>query len=216
MATLISQWRFENGYTDSVGSNGMTAAGSGNSFISSDVKEGLFSLSMNGSGYASKSSPAGITTGNADRTMAYWVFYNSVSGYAAMMGTGGVREDFKATPTSTTTIRMDLGADSGTVTVPTLVTKRWYHFTHTYTAATKTSAFYLNGVYIGNLVHSGNSALAFGTVRVGTNENAGADYLNGYVDDVRVYNGVLTTDEIVQLASMPRPSGSFHNNPAIV
>src|SRR3990167_63090 len=105
---IVSKWFLSTDYVDSVDSNDLAAAGSGNSFAG-----GL--LVLNGSGYASKTaSVAGITTGNADRTMGIRFTPTTGSDVSGIMaiGTDSASQGFLIIKLSATAIRIDLQSDS--------------------------------------------------------------------------------------------------------
>ena len=74
----------------------------------------------------------------------------------------------------------------------------WYHLVGTYDAATKTKNFYVNSILMSqatgvNLAVNPSSPLRIGA---GASEGPGAYWFNGKVDEVAVYNHVLTSEQI--------------------
>ena len=71
-------------------------------------------------------------------------------------------------------------------------TTSWYHFVITHTGSTVTC--YLNG----SLLNSGSTTIvSAGSINfyVGRNNISGAYYLNGFMDEIAVFNRVLTSNE---------------------
>ena len=79
---------------------------------------------------------------------------------------------------------------------------KWYHFIVTYTKSTSSLKYYLNGQLILNktiafnvLPDSLDVTIGYSKSTSGTN----ADYFNGVIDDVRIYNSVLNSSEVQAL-----------------
>ena len=88
--------------------------------------------------------------------------------------------------------------DRNVTWTPDLAT--WYHVAVTFTAATPVLKFYVNGVQQGTdqsptntSIHDNASNLAIGA---GNTKNTARYFLDGIVDDVRVWNDVRTITEI--------------------
>lgn len=200
MATLVSQWSLENNYTDTGGnSNDLAAAGSGNSFSTSIVKKGTYSLQLNGSGYASKTSGiAGITGGNADRSMGGWMYLTTAANVNASMfvGENVASQGFLIINLNATTIRVDLQSDALSFTVPAMSNSTWYHVWVQYSSASKTSDLYLNNVQSssGAQAHASNSNLVANKIYLGA-DNGASNLLTGNLDGMRYYNGVTSAAE---------------------
>jgi hypothetical protein len=95
-------------------------------------------------------------------------------------------------------LRGDLATAAGTVVVQGVTPVRaqeWIHVALVYDGAE--GRIYLNGAVDGRINLSGKIAESNNELRLGRGEPAG--YLNGSVDDVRIYNRALTVDEIKAL-----------------
>jgi len=98
------------------------------------------------------------------------------------------------------------GANFDTITTPATVNlNQWYHVVATQDGTNTLAGrkIYLNGVGVGSGVRTGtigNIAYGASTVQIGA-ENS-AVFLNGLVDDVRVYNRALSAKEVLQLYQM--------------
>jgi hypothetical protein len=99
------------------------------------------------------------------------------------------------TGTSTTT----LTATSGTLPLNT-----WYHAVATYDGSTM--RLYLNGVQVGSAAKAGTLATSASVPVAMGRSPEGSNYLQGALDDVRLYNRALTAGEINFLFSEP-PNG---------
>ncbi len=95
-------------------------------------------------------------------------------------------------------LRGDIATPAGTVVVQGVTAVRaqeWVHAALVYDGAE--GRIYLNGVVDGRANLSGKIAESNNELRIGRGEPAG--YLNGTIDDVRIYNRALTVEEIKQL-----------------
>lgn len=197
MATLVSHYKFENGYTDTIGNNGLAAGGTGNSFSNTIFKVDAYSLSLNGSGYAEDTSVTALDPGNADRSVACWFRVAGFGVYLLGLGTGDSYKQFVAVLNGANDVRLQLWAsDVNLTSIPTtLTTNTWFHFIWTYTAANKTSELFINNASQGSGAHGTASNLTFGKIRVGGQVYDANGLVTGYIDDFRIYNGVLSSAE---------------------
>jgi len=95
-------------------------------------------------------------------------------------------------------LRGDIATPAGTVVVQGVTAVRaqeWVHAALVYDGAE--GRVYLNGVVDGRASLSGKITESNNELRIGRGEPAG--YLNGTIDDVRIYNRALTVEEIKQL-----------------
>ena len=69
----------------------------------------------------------------------------------------------------------------------------WTHLAATYDGVTM--RFYVNGVQVGSRAQTGSMLVSTRALRIGGNSVWG-EYLNGLVDDVRIYNRALSPAEI--------------------
>jgi hypothetical protein len=88
---------------------------------------------------------------------------------------------------------------------PNIFNGEWHHVAATYDSATSTKHLYYDGAEIGpGKVLSGDLAVGAANFRIGTTNFA--EYLTGLLDDVRVYDTVLSEAEIGDLAAAPEPA----------
>lgn len=80
-------------------------------------------------------------------------------------------------------------------------TGQWYHVAGTFEASTGTASIYVDGTLAGTATDAGVTGIydATRSLRIGTWESAGDDYTNGTIDDARIYNRVLSPDEVYSL-----------------
>ncbi len=131
-------------------------------------------------------------------TVVAWVKIDSLPGaygcwFSSKPATSGyIRSDGKlALYLSTDTTGPSY--DPGTIT---LSTGRWYHLAFSYDAVVG-GAGYVDGVLDGTTSASNNLRTLSNTVRFGVDD--GGQYFDGTIDDLRIYNRVLSKGEIIGL-----------------
>jgi hypothetical protein len=82
---------------------------------------------------------------------------------------------------------------------------QWYCLTATYDSADKTMRLYIDGQFDDQAVHAnGYKSANAAKLTIGVRGWEDAEYFNGLIDDVRIYDRVLTADEVKALADMGR------------
>jgi len=197
----ITQYRFENNGNDSIGSKNLIWMGTAS--YSTTKKEGDYSVNLNGStnylhnDSTSISVPSGMTvtawvyaSTAADCPAAITVYngaYRYSFGLANPVGTGadlGIFDDM-------TNPACDVAINSGT----------WYHIAFTVDTS-KNVLMYVNGSVIpDNDSSSPNVVNAYiSTItRVDIGTDGGMYNWAGYIDDVRIYNSVLSAAQVATL-----------------
>ena len=201
MATLVSHFTFDNTLNDAVGSNTLSNVGTGQSFSDSVFRKGTHALSLDGSGFVRKASQTGINTGNADLSFGGW-FRPTTATDVDCLGALGVNSGINnsclwMTKLSATVIRVDLASDALSFTVPAMSNATFYWVWCEYTAASKTSALYLDNTISssGAQAHAANLALNATTdIQIGGDPDDNSIF-TGYMDDWRFYNGVTSEAE---------------------
>jgi hypothetical protein len=131
-------------------------------------------------------------------TLEAWVNQNVLNGFAIFgQGTNGVNNGgLHIWYTGNTTIRFGFYANDTDFTVA-ISTGTWYHMIFTYNSSTFAKGFYLNAVVQSGTAVSGPAAYTgSGTFRLGATYGTGGNYGNGYFEGVKMYNRILTADEI--------------------
>lgn len=164
--------------TDATGRQTVTNNGSVSNNTST-YKFGTASASFSGSGqYLSCPSNADFGFGTGDFTIEFWFYLNVVTGYQYL---------FDMRSGSDLYFYMDNGPNSSTpVGAPgSLSASTWYHFALCRSGGTART--YLNGTQM----TSGANSSSYGTAsfRIGASYLT-SEYLNGYIDDLRITKGV--------------------------
>jgi hypothetical protein len=178
---------------------------------------GPAALNLTGAAGAYADIPRDVVDTTKSFTVAAWVKLNSLGGFQTFVSEdSGFQATFflqKRGDTNTFTFTQPFGAaggpgvavypDSGMT--PTVGT--WYHVTGVYDATQRSASIYVNGVLAGQ-VYSVSPSPANGHTGIGNGQynNSYVDWVNGSIDDVRLYQAALTPDQILAIARIGDPS----------
>jgi hypothetical protein len=174
-------------------------------------------LSLTGAVGSYADIPRDVVDTTKSFTVAAWVKLNSLGGFQTFVSEdSGFQATFflqKRGDTNTFTFTQPFGAaggpgvavyaDSGIT--PTVGT--WYHVTGAYDATQQSASIYVNGVLAGQ-VYSVSPSPANGHTGIGHGQynNSYVDWVNGAIDDVRLYQAALTSDQILAIARVGNPA----------
>ena len=147
-------------------------------------------LNLDGNDWLALGDPPALQFGGAITVMC-WINPSTVSGRRALAGRDGayVLKGSDAYLRFTTP-----GVHDHTATVANLRAGTWQHVAATFKpSATGGVVFYYNGVEVSRL---DSSAINPGTGPFRIGNNQWSEYFVGLIDDVRVYNSILTSGEI--------------------
>ena len=177
---------------------------------------GLFdpgSLSFNGVNQ-SVSIPvtAALPSGYAPRTLCGWAKSNSLGGGWRWIASFGSPNTSQAMFIGMNGATLYGGGYGDDLSVPNFWDGNWHFIALTYDGGV--ARLYADGVL--RATGAKNWNLAPGYCFIGQQVNTYAEYWNGLIDDVRVYNRVLSDADIASLASAPAPyaGAPFGNNGA--
>lgn len=131
-------------------------------------------------------------------TLEAWVNQNVLNGFAIFgQGPQTINNGLHIWYTGNTTIRFGMYGNDTDFTVATS-TGTWYHMIFTYNHSSPyTKGFYLNAVVQSGTAVTGPAAYTgSGVFRLGATYSTGGNYGNGYFEGVKMYNRILTADEI--------------------
>jgi autotransporter-associated beta strand protein len=213
---LVTYYRFNESSgttaTNSSGVNPSAALMNGASFTS-----GKFGNGVNLSGSSQYVAlPNGVLSGLNDCTIATWVYFNSVNTWARIFDFGADIDRYMfLTPSDGSTIRFAISKFSGNGEqhidgTSALSAGSWHHVAVTFKGreASGIGVLYVDGVPVGT-----NSAMYYTPDMIGSLVNCtnnfigrsqfgGDPYLNGRVDDFRIYNGALSAAQIAALYAL--------------
>lgn len=175
----------------------------GNAQISTSVKKfGTGSMAFDGSGdYLFSPASSELAFSNGNFTIEFWAYLNTTSGiqlfYDGRPGNGS----YPAIYMNGASLRYYVNSVDR-ITGSNLTTGVWYHIAIS-RSGTSTKMF-LNGVQDGS-TYSDSTTYASGPLRIGADYNP-SNYLNGYIDDLRVTNGIAR-----YTANFTPPTAAFPN-----
>lgn len=216
--TTFALWTFNEGAgttaADTSGNNRTAILNAGAGWTTS-ARVGAAALDLNGLGQYAQASGAAVNTSRSF-TAAAWVKLNSVSGYQTILSIDGNSVSGFFLQLSGATGRFvfnRLASDSSSAAstsasaTTVALTGTWYHIAGVYNSSTKTIALYVNGVlqqtvsFTKGFRATGNTAIGRGKFNAGD-----ADFVNGSIDDARLYASALTAAQIQTLAAMGNPA----------
>jgi hypothetical protein len=214
-ATLLAHYAFDSGADDATGNHPGTLQGGATISSASDARLGSGALDLRGvDGFVDIPTPVLDHVGSFSVSM-----FVSVDALAAGCCTALVTNDSWAPGK----LHLNLGStavpeaaiNGNPVSawgqdVPVPTDGRWVHLAYTYDADTGVMTPYIDGV-AGNPGTGGTvTSVGDGPLNIGAWDATGSEsqqrFLNGRIDDLRFYSGVLTPAEVSGLAAIPEPS----------
>jgi len=201
-AELIGLWTFDEGtgvvVHDSSG-NAIDGTFQGNPQWAAGMNGGALSLS--GTDWVDFGNPAKLHI-NGPITIACWINPGALGGERGFVGEGSTSAGYALKASGTNFRFTTPGIQDHTGTKSPLKTGVWQHVAATFKPGSANGLiFYVNGVESERLTSSAMSA-STGPFLIGNNQ-WGETY-TGLIDEVRVYNSVLTAAEIKKLAFRPK------------
>lgn len=199
--TLIAHWKFDDDPTDGV----LDSTGNGHDGTCTacpsrvtGIRGGAYRFNPNGPQYiVVPDSPAfrGVFT------IAAWMYTDNTNNQIAVMSKpygSGTGNSWQLENLSDDRVSFSGGSSHSLVSMMSVPQMTWVHVAGTWDGTTK--RLYINGT----LARSGTSQISYDShdIYLGADENNGSLALpfDGELDDLRVYNRVLSQDEIAELA----------------
>jgi hypothetical protein len=192
---LVAHWELDNSPTDASGNNIHGTINGNPQYVNSAIV-GSHAIEFNGvDQYIDFGNPTQLPSGRSPRTMSAWLKTNDVSNsnrFAVAYGMAAVNSAMVLGQSGTQLIGGGYGDAINVNGFWEIGT--WHHIVLTYDG--DTAKLYADG----NMLTSSymNWSLVLDKVYVGRQVND-LKYWNGYVDDVRIYNKVLSDAEILDL-----------------
>jgi alpha-L-arabinofuranosidase len=206
-SSIVGYWKLDEGSgttaTDASGNSHSGTLQGGASWTAG--QEGSSSISLNGSN-SYVDIPGAVVNTTQSYTASAWVKLNSLSGYQTFVSIDGsqisgfylqLRGDtgkfaFTSLTADSTSANTDFASSTSAP-----VTGTWYHLTGVYDASAKTLSLYVNGSLQQTISHA-TAWQATGDTEIGRGKYSGnpVDFVNGQVDDVRLYNTALSAQQI--------------------
>lgn len=204
---LVGEWKMDGNANDSTPNRDNASMGSG--VTAGTDREGKSTSALNFDGtanaYAALGSPAALNSGSG-LSISGWVKFNPAGmGVYQVLISKGADSAFELNKSSDNCLRVELytgayyRAQEATCSLTNANT--WYYVTATYSVSSGAIKLYVNGVSgsvsLVDSVHAGPTNTA-GNVYIGA-RSAGSLDLNGSLDDLRVYNRVLSDQEVANI-----------------
>ncbi len=219
-ASLQAYYTFDNTPNDSSG-HGHNGTLEGAAAYTSTAKVGAAALGVDGSAGTFFDVPGQVLDTRQSYSVAAWVNLNAIGNnfqtfacieganvctfYLQIVGDPNVGHKFAMAVENS-----DSTSGGGVRAVANFVpnTNTWYHLTGVYDAVAGQIRIYVNGQLQGSAPYTTAFQGTKDTV-IGRGEFGGpGDYVNGKIDDVHFYQGVLTDAQIAGLAGVPVPTAT--------
>jgi len=201
---LVARYEFNGNASDSTG-NGFNGAVNG-AVLTNDRfgnANSAYYFAGNGEHISVSSSPDLYSTGAWSATV--WFNFQAGGLYQPRILTNGT-VDLVLTTTNGSPIAYAAGWNYYGIGTPyNLTAGSWYNL-----AAVCDGTYislYINGTFVATDSHAGGPPSAgFGTLGIGRNLHTGTDWYAGSIDEIRLYNRVLSSAEVQQIYNVPEPS----------
>lgn len=207
---LVSYWKLDESSGNAVDSVGINTLTNNNGVTYSAGKIN------NGANFASASSQfLSITDASqsglditGDMSFACWLKCSNTNQFVSKSLSTGNQNSWQARVTPTSSFEVFTSADGSTVKTATFSTavftiNTWHHVVITYTASAHSIEMFVDGSSIGTVNNSANVASSLfdssSDFRLGLGNPGGGEYLNGSMDEVGIWNKVLTSTEVTTL-----------------
>ncbi len=198
---LVAYFPFNENPNDYSGNNNHLT-GNGN-FVSNRHNIAKAAAGFNGlSQYFSKVSPSYLPSGNSSYTISYWYKTNSTNGNMALGGFGpsGATNSANYIKTNPISGIVHYHWNMDYTLVYNFGLNTWNHLVITYDGTYEN--YYVNGIskatnYRGNNRYTVNPVILSVGARITTPPNSNVtEYLNGAIDEFRIYNRALSSTEV--------------------
>jgi hypothetical protein len=190
----IAVYSFDNTYNN-INGNTPFASNAGTSFTTDRHGNSNGAININNSG--SNANIAGLSYGASTRSISVWAktnVLNSTINYVFHYGSSGNGNGLAFRPT---TILYFENGGANLELSNTNVNNTWVHYVCTYDGTT--AKVYKNGVLFSSGAKTFNTANNLDIFKLGTAETGAVNYFNGAIDDLKIYNYVLTDAEVTNL-----------------
>lgn len=130
-------------------------------------------------------------------TIEWWMYPGSISNTCLKMGDS--ESTFLLTTESDRSMKATVKGKVAQSLASYVLENEWHHYAVTYSYSKATVSFYRDGVLYNSVTNAGKNSTKWASFKMG-----GADApMNAIVDELRIWNKVMTVDEIRQVANSP-------------
>lgn len=184
---LIYSFKFDNSYSATVGTGTFTNTG-GTFFIPDRSGNATGAIRLTS---GTDANLPGLPYGSAARTVAFWVKINIMKpnyNYMYVYGTADDPDGAFLNPGSARNFIPNNVAQISSVA------GTWYHYAFTYDGTT--SRVYRNGTLLSTSAGAKNTVNNNNIFRLGLTESGDANYFDGAIDDLNIYNSALSAAQV--------------------
>ncbi|HEX6681721.1 MAG TPA: LamG-like jellyroll fold domain-containing protein [Candidatus Limnocylindrales bacterium] len=207
----VSRWLFDEGTGQTAGDSAGThpATLAGNAGWTPGV-QGPSALSLDGAGDFADAGASVIDTSQSF-TASGWMRLDRLTGYQTLVSVDGIQVSgfylqFRDDTRRFAFVKLPADASAGAPAFPSAtfdpVAGQWYQLTGVFDATARTLSLYVDGQLQGT-TPAPATWVAGGNLVIGRGHFGGnpVDFVDGGIDDVRVWAGALTAAEVAQLAT---------------
>lgn len=208
LSAQINRWTFERQWEDDIGSNNLTGS---NAYIAIGGKEKNYCLYLGKDG-ANAYANAGTINFTTTFTISAWCYYNGSRANSNVViseiraGTDyGFTIYINSYSSTDRKIRVEFDEAGATdhwysVNNNVVPVNTWFHLAMTYDKGTFTGHIYIDGTEVSMAGTINNNFDVSGPTHIGKYANSAFGYYGGYIDDIRIYNNILSESEIQEIA----------------
>jgi len=211
VGSALGHWKFDEGYGTTANNSGSndtslngTLSGTGLPLWKNEGKFGK-ALYLNGSSaYVDMGNPSAAQI-TSDLSLSSWVYLSSNTANQDIISKRGLSGQwgYRLWVDSTGTPKIDVSSTgNGMATASasqTLSKNQWHHLLGTYSGSQSAITIYVDGLQKGQTTSGVPLSLQNSTANLNIGREAGAvtsNYLNGSLDEVKLYNYALSSDEV--------------------
>jgi hypothetical protein len=190
----IAEFKFENNYASEIGSI-LFGSNAGTSFTTDRHGNENGAININNTGAAAYI--PGLPYGSANRSISVWAKTNALNNqinYIFHYGTSASGNGLAFRPS---TILYFANANANLETANTTANNTWVHYVCTYDGTT--AKVYVNGSLFSSGAKTFDTANNSDIFKLGLAEGGQANYFNGAVDDLKIFDEALTDAQIAML-----------------
>ena len=196
-SAAIAEYRFDNAYTNIYGDSAFASNG-GTSFTSDRNGNPNAALNINNTG--TSATITGLPYSNSARTIAFWAKTNSMYGTYNFTFSYGLGALSNACGGSFNSSLVEFFGFANNLNAATTNNNNtWYFFTYTYDGTS--AKIYKNGTLLTTVAKTWNTVNNGDLFKLGVGVNGELNNFNGAIDDLKIYNYVLSDSEINTLYS---------------
>lgn len=200
--TILYDFSFNNSLSSSVGSG--VFSNTGVTFTTGRQGGANTAIRLNNTG--TTATLTGLPYSNASRSVAAWVKMDALQNnfnFIYSYGTTNNADGLFITPSSAVHFMPNHSRAA------TFNTTSWFHLVVTYNGSA--SRIYVNGVLLGTTNVSKNTINNSNIFRLGLTESGATGYFSGVIDDLKIYSGALSDQQVTALfniCNIPLPTGT--------